>query len=152
MERGPLALFGAIVAIGVGPALWLGAQLGTVDLAPPVQPATVGEQLPGPESQLDLDLGGVGAGDPQVDSDPVTGYTISPLSPRTVEPTTEAPFTPPVEATRVVPVSPSVSPSISSSAPVSASPSADDPETPPTESTEDPDPSWPPVEETPPQL
>src|SRR3954452_21398231 len=34
MERGPLALFGAIVAVGLGPALWLGAQLGNVAVSP----------------------------------------------------------------------------------------------------------------------
>jgi hypothetical protein len=40
MERGPFALFGAIVAVGLGPALWLGAQFGTVAV-PPTQPTTV---------------------------------------------------------------------------------------------------------------
>jgi hypothetical protein len=38
MERGPLALFAAIIAVGLGPALWLGAQLavvGTLPIAPP---------------------------------------------------------------------------------------------------------------------
>ena len=44
MERGPVALFGAIVAIGLGPALWLGAQFGTVNVPPVQPPAVVGEQ------------------------------------------------------------------------------------------------------------
>jgi hypothetical protein len=40
MERGPVALFGAIVAVGLGPALWLGAQFGSIAV-PPAQPTTV---------------------------------------------------------------------------------------------------------------
>jgi hypothetical protein len=36
MERGPLALFGAIVAVGLGPAMWLGAQFGSaIDVPAP---------------------------------------------------------------------------------------------------------------------
>ncbi|HET9516498.1 MAG TPA: hypothetical protein VFO77_02100 [Actinoplanes sp.] len=35
MRRGPMALFWAILGVGLGPALWLGAQLGEV---PPRQP------------------------------------------------------------------------------------------------------------------
>lgn len=58
MERGPLALFGAIVAVGLGPALWLGAQFGSIQIAPS-RPPVVSEQNSGPE-QL---LGGSGAGD-----------------------------------------------------------------------------------------
>ena len=44
MERGPVALFGAIVAIGIGPALWLGAQFGNLDAAPNRPPTVVSEQ------------------------------------------------------------------------------------------------------------
>jgi hypothetical protein len=44
MERGPVALFGAIVAVGLGPALWLGAQFGSVSVDPVAPPAVVGEQ------------------------------------------------------------------------------------------------------------
>jgi len=40
VDRGPVALFGAIVAVGLGPALWLGAQFGTAT-AVPARPATV---------------------------------------------------------------------------------------------------------------
>lgn len=38
MKRGPMALFGAIIAVGLGPAMWLGAQFGqaTGPTAPPV--------------------------------------------------------------------------------------------------------------------
>ena len=44
MDRGPMALFGAIVAVGLGPALWLGAQFGNVSVTPDAPPAIVGEQ------------------------------------------------------------------------------------------------------------
>ena len=39
MERGPMALFGAIVAVGLGPALWLGAQFGNIAVSPSTPPA-----------------------------------------------------------------------------------------------------------------
>jgi hypothetical protein len=74
MERGPMALFGAIVAVGLGPALWLGAQFGRLDAPPPVPPASVSEQHPGSE-QL---LGGSGAGDNAVDDT----ATVIPTTPR----------------------------------------------------------------------
>jgi len=41
MERGPVALFGAIVAVGLGPALWVGAQIGQVPVAPPLPSTSV---------------------------------------------------------------------------------------------------------------
>jgi hypothetical protein len=60
MERGPVALFGAIVAVGLGPALWLGVQFGAVE-QPPVnhQPAVI-QQKP---ASTEL-FGGSGAGQP----------------------------------------------------------------------------------------
>ncbi|MEV4278019.1 hypothetical protein [Actinoplanes xinjiangensis] len=79
MERGPLALFGAILAVGVGPALWLGAQLGAVNLAPGQRPAPVGEQFPG----VDMDFGGAGAGELPDDDEPLITYTYTPLTPAT---------------------------------------------------------------------
>ena len=36
MERGPMALFAAIIAVGLGPALWLGAQFGQIPPGPAV--------------------------------------------------------------------------------------------------------------------
>jgi hypothetical protein len=42
-----MALFGAIVAVGLGPALWLGAQFGNVSVTPDAPPAIVGEQRVG---------------------------------------------------------------------------------------------------------
>src|SRR3954468_14274200 len=41
MERGPVALFGAIVAVGLGPALGVGAQIGQVPVAPPLPSTSV---------------------------------------------------------------------------------------------------------------
>jgi hypothetical protein len=58
MERGPVALFGAIVAVGLGPALWLGAQFGRFDAAPPRSSVSV-DQTHADNTQL---LGGSGAG------------------------------------------------------------------------------------------
>lgn len=41
MVRGPMALFGAIIAVGLGPALWLGAQFGQLDITPSAPPPKV---------------------------------------------------------------------------------------------------------------
>src|SRR6185312_13412968 len=71
MDRGPAALFGAIVAVGLGPAMWLGVRLGAVDVAPPRAPAVVGEHTAGPE-QL---VGGSGAGDSPLGEDPTVRAT-----------------------------------------------------------------------------
>ena len=62
MERGPMALFGAIVAVGLGPALWLGAQFGRFEQAPSSPPAAVDRQ----ESGVTQLLGGAGGGDPAI--------------------------------------------------------------------------------------
>jgi hypothetical protein len=48
MERGPVALFGAIVAVGLGPAMWLGVQFGTTALAPRNPPAATSGQSQDP--------------------------------------------------------------------------------------------------------
>lgn len=66
MDRGPAALFGAIVAVGLGPAMWLGVRLGAVETAP-VRPPVVSEHTAGSE-QL---VGGSGAGDSPVDDSTV---------------------------------------------------------------------------------
>ncbi|MBO3739765.1 hypothetical protein [Actinoplanes flavus] len=140
MERGPLALFGAIVSVGLGPALWLGAQLGAVNLAPSQRPAPVNEQFPG----VDMDFGGAGAGDPAVDpmsTFPFTPYhrptSTAPAKPRhaaTASPTTLEPVQPsppPASPSSSPPASPSTSPSAPppSTAPVSPSPELSGPET-----------------------
>ena len=46
MQRGPMALFGAIVAVGLGPAMWLGAQFGAIGATPSRPPAVSSELQP----------------------------------------------------------------------------------------------------------
>ncbi|MEV6299712.1 hypothetical protein AB0M02_09950 [Actinoplanes sp. NPDC051861] len=133
MERGPLALFGAIVAIGVGPALWLGAQLGAVNLAPNERPSTVGEQFPDNDTGVEMDFGGSGAGEAPENADPITRYTLPPAKPGVAPPATEPVSSPTATAGST---SPSASPS--------ASPSTNEPEVEPSES----ETSTPPVEST----
>jgi hypothetical protein len=64
MDRGPIALFGAIVAVGLGPALWLGAQFGRFDVAPPSPPVPVGRTHD--TTQL---MGGTAGGENQTGAD-----------------------------------------------------------------------------------
>lgn len=72
MDRGPVALFVSIVAVGLGPALWLGVQFGTVEIAPTRQQPVVSEQQPGGHELL----GGAGAGSAATaDGDPVIRVT-----------------------------------------------------------------------------
>jgi hypothetical protein len=58
MERGPIALFSAIVAVGLGPALWVGVQFGSVEVEQPEHPPAVSEIDPGGQQYF----GGRGAG------------------------------------------------------------------------------------------
>ena len=72
MNRGPLALFVSIVAVGLGPALWLGVQFAAVEIAPVRQQPVVSEQQPGGHELL----GGAGAGSAaNVDGDSVIRTT-----------------------------------------------------------------------------
>ncbi|GGN67852.1 hypothetical protein GCM10010112_31650 [Actinoplanes lobatus] len=132
MERGPLALFGAIVSVGLGPALWLGAQLGAVNLAPSQRPAPVNEQFPG----VDMDFGGAGAGDPA--ADPVSTYPFTPYAPPTSTAPVKRKQAAPASPTTLEPVQPSpprASPSSSPSSPASpASPAGPSPSTAPVSS------------------
>ncbi|MEU4158058.1 hypothetical protein [Actinoplanes sp. NPDC026670] len=120
-----MALFGAILAVGLGPALWLGAQLGAVNLAPGQRPAPVDEQFPG----ADMDFGGAGAGE-MPDDEPLNTYTYTPLT-SAVSPSAAKP-SPVATSVSVLPVppspprpsSPSASPS--TSAKPSGSPSTSD--------------------------
>jgi hypothetical protein len=66
VERGPLALFGAIVAVGLGPAMWLGAQFGQVTLAPD-RPAAVTSV----QNDVQAPRGGSGAGDAPTDAEAI---------------------------------------------------------------------------------
>ncbi|MET0417257.1 MAG: hypothetical protein ABW022_14695 [Actinoplanes sp.] len=71
MDRGPVALFVSIVAVGLGPALWLGVQFGAVEIAP-VPPPAISEQKPGGQELL----GGAGAGSAATaDGEPVVRTT-----------------------------------------------------------------------------
>ncbi|MEU7906709.1 hypothetical protein [Actinoplanes sp. NPDC049118] len=63
MDRGPMALFGAIVAVGLGPAMWLGAQFGQVTQTPDRPPAVTTVQ------QNSTPRGGTGAGDAPTDTE-----------------------------------------------------------------------------------
>jgi hypothetical protein len=126
MERGPMALFGAIVAVGLGPAMWLGAQFGESTSTPLRPPAVTVQQNSTAEPR-----GGSGAGDAPVDQ-------------------TQVIRTEPKARTETVRTGPRNKPPATSPAP---SPSASDEpstdpakSTPPTESGSQ-QPSTPPVEE-----
>jgi uncharacterized membrane protein YgcG len=117
MERGPLALFGAIIAVGLGPAMWLGAQFGHVAGSPSRPPAAV-------IVQQNTGKGGEGAAAPD---DPAQVIKTDP----------KANNEPLVPASRPKPRSSSASPSASASVEPSASastPSGDHHSTPPTDS------------------
>src|SRR3954470_10110754 len=153
MDRGPAALFGAIVAVGLGPAMWLGVRLGAVDTTP-TRPPVVGEHTAGPE-QL---VGGSGAGDSPLDGDEtvkatpratVLRLTTSP-SPRAhtrkASPTPTRTTTSPIVSASPCgtrgPAAPPTPPLIVSASPTGtggpAPPPAGGPTTPPTESTPQP--------------
>ena len=106
MERGPVALFGAIVAVGLGPALWLGAQFGRFDAPPPRAPVTVGQQ----HSDAAQLVGGSGAGDSETGDDNDDPIRTTPRA-------------------HVIPLttSPSASPSTSSTGPSASASAPDDP-------------------------
>jgi hypothetical protein len=84
MARGPLALFGAIVAVGLGPALWLGAQFGRFDVAPPSPPVPV-DRTHDDTAQL---TGGTGGGVDETgnDSTPVRSTPRAHIMPLTTSP------------------------------------------------------------------
>jgi hypothetical protein len=134
MERGPLALFGAIVAVGVGPALWLGVQFGGVQQAPVNNRPAVIEQKPvGTEL-----FGGSGAGG--TTSTP-ENHEVKSVPHRNAEPITKTPArkkssSPSASAEPSKSASPSTSPEPSSSGgqpggQPSDPPTSDDPSIPP---------------------
>ncbi|SNY30512.1 hypothetical protein [Paractinoplanes atraurantiacus] len=160
MERGPLALFGAIIAVGLGPALWMGVQLGSMPTRPGQPPAVITDQQKVTNDQL---VGGSGAGEATSDSDDspvdtapqvnVLPLTTSPAA----EPTPTATTTSPEPSPTVTTPSESASPSPTTDAPATppaeetTSPAETEPTgipptdetTPPVEDESD-DPSWPP--------
>jgi hypothetical protein len=130
MERGPMALFGAIIAVGLGPAMWLGAQFGNVSDVPSAPPAVRSEHRPDHAQ----DKGGAAGSAPEdptavLDTDPRAD--IKPLNDparpqRSASNTTTSPGKD----------KPSAEPSESSSAPATG----DDSSPPPSESTDPADP------------
>ena len=118
MDRGPLALFGAIVAVGLGPALWLGAQFGSATVTPSRPPAVIeanqdkasggagaapeetARTAPKPTSQY-VPLSGTPSARPSASAtSETTGPTDPDTDPTTTEPTPSAePSTPPTEVT-----------------------------------------------------
>jgi hypothetical protein len=127
MERGPVALFGAIVAVGLGPAMWLGAQFGAIGATPTRPPAVGSDQA----NQAPAQQKGGEAGS-------------APENPSVVLETKPRAHYRPLNST------PSPHPSASSSA--SAKPDPDDSTTEPTKTTTSPspssEPSTPPTEST----
>jgi hypothetical protein len=134
MERGPLALFGAIIAVGLGPALWMGVQIGSIPTSPARPPAAVTDQNKVTGEQL---VGGTGAGDETSSSSDVDSEPRGNVLPLSTSPTA----TPKPAATRssspsATAPSESVSPSESTSD--STGEETGDPSYPPTEATTSP--------------
>ena len=125
MERGPMALFGAIVAVGLGPALWLGAQFGTVAVSPDKAPTVIVEQK--------QDAGGKAGSapeDPAVEIRPTPRSQFKRLSATpSAEPSTGATSESPAPDDEDATTEPSTS---------TASTPSDKPSTPPTEDTSEP--------------
>lgn len=133
MERGPLALFGAIVAVGVGPALWMGVQLGGVQVTP-TNPPVVSEQRPVDGREL---LGGSGAGAP----DDASGDAVIDTEPQgKVLPLSKSPSAEPSPSASSKPeaVPAGAAPTVSPQPSRSSGTGGDDPTGPPTESTTQP--------------
>ena len=130
MERGPMALFGAIVAVGLGPAMWLGAQFGAMGAAPSRPPAVSSEQQPNqaPTQQKGGEAGSA-PGDPSVRLDTKSRANYRPLnSTPSPSPSASSPAeSPDPDDSTTEPTEGTTSPSPSS-----------EPSTPPTESTSDP--------------
>ena len=125
MERGPLALFGAIVAVGLGPAMWLGAQFGTITLSPRTPPAATSEQNPNHSRDAGKGGGAGSAPDPSVvlESKPRANY--KPLRPTpSASPSASATDTP--------------DPGNPTSAATTTPTPSDEPSSPPTETTTEP--------------
>jgi hypothetical protein len=125
MERGPLALFGAIIAVGLGPAMWLGAQFGSATDVPSSPPAVQSEQHA--RQNQNQDHGGAAGSAPE---DPTVILETKPRA--NIKPLETPAARPSSSSTGKARGKPSTSPSASSPTP---SPS-EDASTPPTESTD----------------
>jgi hypothetical protein len=129
MERGPMALFGAIIAVGLGPAMWLGAQFGNAGDVPSSPPAVRSEQHAGQNQ----DKGGAAGSAPE---DPTVVLETRPRS--DIKPLDDSPRShPSASSTTEAPGGgkPSAGPSASASSPATGD---DDTSPPPTESTDPP--------------
>ncbi|WP_212997623.1 hypothetical protein [Winogradskya consettensis] len=143
MERGPLALFGALVAVGLGPAMWLGAQFGESTLTPQRPPAVTRVQQ---NEIVPPGQGGEGAGitpsDPAeiIHTDPAADPAPQKHKPRVTIPSTEDNND---EYTGAGggddPTTTPATPSSSPSADPEPSETSDDPDTPPTDEPTDPE-------------
>ena len=122
MERGPMALFGAIVAVGLGPALWLGAQFGNVTVTPGSPPAIVGEQ----RVETGKVSGGAGAAPEEPVTEPTRRSTYRKLS--------STPSASPSETADPEATQPAEEPSTPPAGETSEPAPSDEPSTPPTES------------------
>ncbi|WP_043510894.1 MULTISPECIES: hypothetical protein [unclassified Actinoplanes] len=128
MERGPMALFGAVVGVGLGPALWLGAQLGTHHTPAGRPPVVIHDQLPAAVT----DQGGYGAGEVSGTDDPADRWSLPPsirparhrASPAAVVTSASASASPSVAVSSASPSASASAPPASASASASASPSA----------------------------
>ncbi len=145
-----MALFGAIVAIGLGPAMWLGAQFGQVTLSPGRPPAVTSVQ------NVEAPRGGSGAGDapteaeairtePKADTEPLfrtkNARPAATKSPSPSPSPSDKPSTPPTSP------SPSTSPDpgeATSDPPTESSTPPEDPPPPDDEDPKDEDPDVPP--------
>jgi hypothetical protein len=127
MERGPMALFGAIVAVGLGPAMWLGAQFGSMGATPTKPPAITSEQKPG-SGQTGDNGGAAGAApdDPSIVLETRPRANYKPLRP---DPSASPSRSASAESD---PDGPTTGPTTSKATP------SDKPSSPPTESTTDP--------------
>jgi hypothetical protein len=130
MERGPMALFGAIVAVGLGPAMWLGAQFGAIGATPSRPPAVSSELQPNAgASQQKGGEAGSAPEDPSVvlQTRPKANYRPLDSTPSPSRSASATTGTPDPDDSTTEPTKATTSPSPS-----------DKPSTPPTESTSDP--------------
>jgi hypothetical protein len=122
MDRGPIALFGAIVAVGLGPALWLGAQFGHFEVAPPSPPVPVDRTHDETTTQL---MGGTGGGEDETAADNTRAGATPHAHAHPVHTTHSArPSASPTDTTPSVPPTTSHSPSPSTSPSASPDPSS----------------------------
>jgi hypothetical protein len=120
-----MALFGAIVAVGLGPAMWLGAQFGAMGATPTRPPSISSEQQSAPTQTQDAGQGaGAAPQDPSIVIETRPKANYKPL--RRGPSTSKSP-------------SPSATPHPSTGPSGTGGPTpSDEPSTPPTESTTDP--------------